>query len=248
MKNQHDNERAYLCISDFVSPCPLPSLENQDAPNGGGGDHVVCHDDKGVEVADAFSKVSIAPSINSLEKFRHEIKDSAGLMGCTANPGTPADNITTSVAPGVKLRNQETDFHQNTNTKLPVGVQRISKESKDITKLEDDSTVDGTGGIGIVRNREWNPDNDESPLSESSSTDHVGMFVVTCSGADDLCRKYEEEDLDDYQSIMVKALADRLVEVRDSFPVCCSVRFLLNLLSTKKVQLEVGSNENSEVN
>ena len=43
-------------------------------------------------------------------------------------------------------------------------------------------------------------------------TDHVGGFAVTAGiGADDLVRVYEQDN-DDYRAIMVKALADRLVE------------------------------------
>ena len=43
-------------------------------------------------------------------------------------------------------------------------------------------------------------------------TDHVGAFAVTAGiGADDLAGEYERGD-DDYRAIMVKALADRLVE------------------------------------
>ena len=38
------------------------------------------------------------------------------------------------------------------------------------------------------------------------------MFADTCIGATDLCSKFEEA-FDDYNSIMVKALADRLAEV-----------------------------------
>jgi 5-methyltetrahydrofolate--homocysteine methyltransferase len=41
--------------------------------------------------------------------------------------------------------------------------------------------------------------------------DHVGAFAVCVTGADDLARGYEAEQ-DDYRSIMVKALADRLAE------------------------------------
>jgi 5-methyltetrahydrofolate--homocysteine methyltransferase len=42
--------------------------------------------------------------------------------------------------------------------------------------------------------------------------DYIGAFVVTAGvGADELSRKFEQE-LDDYNSIMVKALADRLAE------------------------------------
>ena len=43
-------------------------------------------------------------------------------------------------------------------------------------------------------------------------SDHIGQFAVTCLGAEDMCKEYEEQ-LDDYNIIMVKALADRLAEV-----------------------------------
>ena len=41
--------------------------------------------------------------------------------------------------------------------------------------------------------------------------DHLGGFAVAIHGAEDLAAKYED-DRDDYQAIMVKALADRLAE------------------------------------
>src|SRR5262249_10321358 len=47
---------------------------------------------------------------------------------------------------------------------------------------------------------------------ESGRTDYVGAFAVTAGiGADVLVKKYDA-DHDDYNSIMVKALADRLAE------------------------------------
>ena len=47
---------------------------------------------------------------------------------------------------------------------------------------------------------------------ETDKTDYVGGFVVTAGiGADELAKQYEDQ-LDDYNSIMVKALADRLAE------------------------------------
>jgi 5-methyltetrahydrofolate--homocysteine methyltransferase len=50
-----------------------------------------------------------------------------------------------------------------------------------------------------------------APLS-SGQVDHIGLFAVTAGiGLDDLCAGFEK-DLDDYRSIMAKALADRLVE------------------------------------
>lgn len=46
----------------------------------------------------------------------------------------------------------------------------------------------------------------------SGKNDYIGAFVVSCGfGADELAKKYEAE-LDDYNSIMTKALADRLAE------------------------------------
>jgi 5-methyltetrahydrofolate--homocysteine methyltransferase len=50
-----------------------------------------------------------------------------------------------------------------------------------------------------------------APL-ESGVPDYLGMFAVTAGiGADDLAKRFERE-LDDYNAIMVKALADRLAE------------------------------------
>jgi 5-methyltetrahydrofolate--homocysteine methyltransferase len=43
------------------------------------------------------------------------------------------------------------------------------------------------------------------------SGDHIGGFAVAIHGAGDLAKRYEA-DADDYQAIMVKALADRLAE------------------------------------
>ena len=45
----------------------------------------------------------------------------------------------------------------------------------------------------------------------SGLEDYIGSFAVCIHGAEELARKYEEE-LDDYKSIMVKALADRFAE------------------------------------
>ncbi|NOS79096.1 MAG: methionine synthase [Nitrospira sp.] len=47
---------------------------------------------------------------------------------------------------------------------------------------------------------------------DSGRTDHVGAFAVTAGiGLDELCRRFDK-DHDDYNSIMAKALADRLAE------------------------------------
>lgn len=46
---------------------------------------------------------------------------------------------------------------------------------------------------------------------ESGVDDYMGAFVVTCQGAEALAKTYEDK-LDDYNAIMVKALADRFAE------------------------------------
>lgn len=52
-----------------------------------------------------------------------------------------------------------------------------------------------------------------APGDGSHPTDYIGAFACTAGiGARELCEKYEKAELDDYKSIMVKALADRLSE------------------------------------
>ena len=47
----------------------------------------------------------------------------------------------------------------------------------------------------------------------SPTRDYIGLFACTAGlGAEELARHYEKDELDDYKSIMVKALADRLAE------------------------------------
>merc|ERR1712096_558118 len=41
--------------------------------------------------------------------------------------------------------------------------------------------------------------------------DHVGIFVVTCQGGDEMSRNFADDN-DDYNSLLVKSLSDRLVE------------------------------------
>lgn len=50
-----------------------------------------------------------------------------------------------------------------------------------------------------------------APL-HSGLRDHLGLFAVACFGVQELSRAYEDQ-CDDYSSIMVKALGDRLAEV-----------------------------------
>ena len=63
---------------------------------------------------------------------------------------------------------------------------------------------------------------------ESGVPDYIGMFAVNCGlGADELSQKFIDEH-DDYNSIMVKALADRLAGMRCvCLCVCVSVTVCL---------------------
>lgn len=51
----------------------------------------------------------------------------------------------------------------------------------------------------------------------SGVQDYVGLFAVSVFGAEELSRAFEQQG-DDYSSIMVKALADRLAEVHNTHP------------------------------
>ncbi|XP_043367350.1 methionine synthase isoform X4 [Dermochelys coriacea] len=46
---------------------------------------------------------------------------------------------------------------------------------------------------------------------DSGVCDYLGLFAVACFGVDELCKEYEKQ-CDDYSSIMVKALGDRIAE------------------------------------
>lgn len=50
---------------------------------------------------------------------------------------------------------------------------------------------------------------------ESGVADYIGMFAVGVFGAEELSQQFQTQG-DDYSSIMVKALADRLAEVRSA--------------------------------
>jgi 5-methyltetrahydrofolate--homocysteine methyltransferase len=54
-----------------------------------------------------------------------------------------------------------------------------------------------------------------APL-ETGKPDYLGLFTVTVAGADSFAAKFES-DLDDYNAIMVKGLADRLAEALAEF-------------------------------
>jgi 5-methyltetrahydrofolate--homocysteine methyltransferase len=81
----------------------------------------------------------------------------------------------------------------------------------------DDIVVQGDGETRFCFLRQQADHGDSRPnraLSDyvAPARDYIGAFAVTAGiGAEELCARYEAE-LDDYRSIMVKALADRLAE------------------------------------
>ena len=77
----------------------------------------------------------------------------------------------------------------------------------------DDIIVDGHR-LPMLRQQTAKPDGRPNRcLADflAPADDHLGGFAVAIHGAEDLARRYEQAD-DDYTSIMVKALADRLAE------------------------------------
>ena len=94
-----------------------------------------------------------------------------------------------------------------------------SADGDDILVYADDTRRGELERFPMLRQQEVMPDQrpnlslaDFIAPRESGVPDYLGMFAVTAGiGADTLARKFEQ-DLDDYNAIMVKALADRLAE------------------------------------
>ncbi len=94
-----------------------------------------------------------------------------------------------------------------------------SSEGDDIVLFTDDTRRVELARLPMLRQQEVMPgDQPNRSLAdfvaprETGVPDYVGMFAVTAGiGADDLARRFEREH-DDYDAIMVKALADRLAE------------------------------------
>jgi 5-methyltetrahydrofolate--homocysteine methyltransferase len=92
-------------------------------------------------------------------------------------------------------------------------------DGDDIVLYADDSRLSELERFPMLRQQEIAPDGrpnlslaDFVAPRESGVPDYLGMFAVTAGiGADALARQFEK-DLDDYNAIMVKALADRLAE------------------------------------
>jgi 5-methyltetrahydrofolate--homocysteine methyltransferase len=92
-------------------------------------------------------------------------------------------------------------------------------DADDIVVFKDEDRRDVLVRLPMLRQQEQQPD-DRPNLSladfvaprGSGIPDYIGMFAVTGGlGADELAKQYEK-DHDDYDAIMVKALADRLAE------------------------------------
>ncbi|MBP2331102.1 5-methyltetrahydrofolate--homocysteine methyltransferase [Kibdelosporangium banguiense] len=78
----------------------------------------------------------------------------------------------------------------------------------------DDIVLDGELRLPMLRQQTEKPEGRPNRcLADyiAPADDHLGGFAVAIHGAEELAAKYEEEQ-DDYHSIMVKALADRLAE------------------------------------
>jgi 5-methyltetrahydrofolate--homocysteine methyltransferase len=92
-------------------------------------------------------------------------------------------------------------------------------DGDDIVVYKDDDRTSVLGRFPMLRQQELIADDrpnrslaDFIAPIESGVPDYLGMFAVTAGlGADDLVRRFEQ-DHDDYNAIMVKALADRLAE------------------------------------
>ena len=99
--------------------------------------------------------------------------------------------------------------------KAAVAFYPAASRGDDIVMFKDESRLEEVGIFHAMRQQTG-----EAPYMALSDfvapvggpNDYIGMFAVTCLGADALAAKYVA-DHDDYNSIMIKALADRLVHI-----------------------------------
>jgi len=93
-----------------------------------------------------------------------------------------------------------------------------NSSDEDITLFSDDQHTKTLGKLFGIRQQEVKTESLEmehvalGDFVAPSGHDYVGMFAVGIFGADELADEYSKKKNDDYNAIMVKALADRLAE------------------------------------
>ena len=99
-----------------------------------------------------------------------------------------------------------------------IGIFPANSVGDNIEVYESENSVTPILTIPLLRQQESNKNNKCLCLSDfiapkaSGKTDYIGLFAVTAGiGVQELVQKYETEN-NDYNSIMVKAIADRLAE------------------------------------
>ena len=149
------------------------------------------------------------------------------LLGLGAQgpvPGHPRASASTVRPPGSCTSTRKALLDRIINEKLLTarGVYAFwpaNTEGDDIIVFADDTRRGELARFPMLRQQEVIPDKrpnlslaDFVAPRESGVPDYLGMFAVTAGiGADALAGQFER-DLDDYNAIMVKALADRLAE------------------------------------
>jgi len=88
---------------------------------------------------------------------------------------------------------------------------------EDVVLFEDASRLRETGRLHMLR-QQLEKENEADPfysladfIAPAPAADHIGMFAVAVFGAEEAAAAYEKQ-LDDFNKIMVAALADRLAE------------------------------------
>ena len=105
------------------------------------------------------------------------------------------------------------------NAKAIFGIFHANSDVDDIIVYKDESRIDILDNFLTLRQqKEKNVGTPNIALSDYIApknlklNDYVGCFCVSAGfGSDELCKKFEEDN-DDYSSIMVKAITDRLAE------------------------------------
>lgn len=98
------------------------------------------------------------------------------------------------------------------------GIFPAASRGDDVILFSDDTHMNEIAFFPFLRNQQQNGNEPNHCLADfiassiSGKKDHIGLFAVTAGiGADDIAEQYRKEG-DDYNSMMVKILADRLAE------------------------------------
>jgi 5-methyltetrahydrofolate--homocysteine methyltransferase len=129
------------------------------------------------------------------EEARKLFEDAQNLLDCALEEGWLKARAVIGLFPANALPNDDVEVYTDESREEVLTELRFLRQQK--------QKPPGRPNISLV---------DFVAPKETGLEDYVGLFAVTAGiGADEIARRFEEDN-DDYNAIMIKALADRLAE------------------------------------